>query len=122
MPGADAPHDVSFDEWRAELADQPDLDWDGSVIIVHGDEPVVECLLTVDRDGHRARNEGTGTARAHRRRGLATLAKLAAIRWAAEHGIETIITDNTEQNVGMLAVNKRLGYRPIVERRRWRKE
>ena len=122
MPWSDAPHEVSFDEWRTEQAEHPDLDWDASAIVLHESEPVAECLMTVDLEGRRARNEGTGTARAHRRRGLATLTKLAAIRWAAEHGIETVITDNSEQNVGMLAINERLGYRPLVERRRWKKD
>ncbi len=122
MPGGDAPHEISFDEWRAEIAEQPNLNWDASAVVLCGDEPVSESLLTVDLEGHRARNEGTGTARAHRRRGLATLAKLGAIRWALDHGIETIVTDNTEENVGMLAINERLGYRPLVERRRWTKE
>ena len=35
------------------------------------------------------------------------------------HGIEAILTDNAEQNVGMLAINERLGYRPLLARRRW---
>jgi GNAT superfamily N-acetyltransferase len=121
VPGGET-YVTSFDEWRAELANQPDLDWDGSAVVLHGDEAVAECLLTVDREARRARNEGTGTTRAHRRRGLATLAKLAAIRWAASNGIETIVTDNDDENDGMLAINVRLGYRPLVERRRWRKE
>jgi GNAT superfamily N-acetyltransferase len=121
-PGADAPHDVSFEEWSVELAHHPDLNWDASAAVLHDNEPVAECLLIVDEEGRRARNEGTGTLQGHRRRGLATLTKLAAIRWAAEHGIETIITDNDERNAGMLAINERLGYRPLVERRRWKKE
>jgi GNAT superfamily N-acetyltransferase len=122
MPGGDTPNVTAFDEWRAEMANQPDLDKDGSVVVLHGDEAVAECLLTVDREGRRARNEVTGTVRAHRRRGLATLAKLAAIRWAVDNGIETIVADNNEENDCMLAINERLGYRPLVERRRWRKE
>jgi GNAT superfamily N-acetyltransferase len=122
MPGDETPNVISFNEWRAEMADQPDLDWDGSAAILHGDEAVAECLLTVDGEGRRARNETTGTARAHRRHGLATLAKLASIRWAAENGIETIVADNNEDNAGMLAINERLGYRPLVERRRWSKK
>ena len=59
---------------------------------------------------------------AHRGRGLATLAKLAQLRWAAEHGIERIITDNDEHNVPMLAVNRRLGYAPFVDRRGYVRE
>jgi RimJ/RimL family protein N-acetyltransferase len=77
------------------------------------------AFLSVDLESRQARNEETGTARQHRRRGLATLAKLATIRWAREHGIEAILTDNAEANTGMLAINDRLGYRPLVARQRW---
>ncbi len=122
MPGGDAPHEVSFEEWRDELVDHPDLNQEASMIVVRDGEPVAHCLMAVDLDGRRARNEGTGTARDHRRRGLATLAKLAAIRWAVEHEIQTIITDNSEQNVGMLAINERLGFRPLITRQRWTKD
>jgi RimJ/RimL family protein N-acetyltransferase len=97
----------------------PDLDLDASAVVVHRDRPVALALLAVDLATRRARNEETGTALAHRRRGLATLAKLATIRWAVEHGVESILADNSELNVAMLAINQRLGYRPLVARRRW---
>jgi RimJ/RimL family protein N-acetyltransferase len=47
------------------------------------------------------------------------LAKLATIAWARENGIDEIVTDNAEENEGMLAINERLGYRPLLARRRW---
>ena len=121
-PGEDAPHELTFEEWRRDLLELPDLTHEGSLVIVAGDAPVAYCALSIDPASGRGRNEGTGTARAHRGRGLATLAKLAQLRWAAEHGIERIITDNDEQNVPMLAINRRLGYRPFVERHGFLKE
>jgi GNAT superfamily N-acetyltransferase len=122
MPGIAAPHTVSFGEWRRSLLGMPDLDASASAVVVHGGLPVALSLLSVDLAHRRARNEETGTAQAHRRRGLATLSKLATIRWALDHGIESILTDNAEQNVGMLAINERLGYRPLIARTRWVKE
>jgi RimJ/RimL family protein N-acetyltransferase len=121
-PGEDAPHELTFEEWRRDLLEQPDLTHEGSVVVMLGDEPVGYCALSIDRESRRGRNEGTGTARAHRGRGLATLAKLAQLCWAAEQGIERIITDNDEQNAPMLAINRRLGYRPFVERHGYVKE
>jgi RimJ/RimL family protein N-acetyltransferase len=76
----------------------------------------------VDPAARRGRNEGTATARGHRGRGLATVAKLAQLRWAAEHGIERVVTDNDERNAPRLAVNRRLGYEPLTERRGYLKE
>ena len=53
----------------------------------------------------------TGTLPEYRRRGLARLAKLATIRWAAENGVEWMLTSNAEANTGMRALNESLGYR-----------
>jgi GNAT superfamily N-acetyltransferase len=58
----------------------------------------------------------TATVRDFRRRGLARLAKLASIRWAAERGITSILTGNDRENPGMLALNDSLGYRTHVMR------
>jgi GNAT superfamily N-acetyltransferase len=121
-PGQEAPHELSFEEWTRDLIEQPDLAHEGSFAVVAAGEIVAYSALSVDREGRRGRNEGTGTAVAHRGRGLATLAKLAQLRWAAEQGIERLITDNDEQNAPMLAVNRRLGYAPFVERRGYVKE
>jgi RimJ/RimL family protein N-acetyltransferase len=116
-PGETDPHELSFDEWRRELFEQPDLTHEGSFAVVAGAEAVAYSALSVDVDTRRGRNEGTGTLPQHRGRGLATLAKLAQLRWAAEEEIERVIADNDEQNAPMLSINRRLGYRPFVERR-----
>jgi len=122
MPGSAGDHTVTFADWETNLLGMPDLHAGASAIVTGGGRPVALSILSVDLDSLRARTEETGTARAHRRRGLATLAKLATVRWAAEHGIEAMLTDNAETNVGMLAINDRLGYRPLVARRRWVKQ
>jgi GNAT superfamily N-acetyltransferase len=121
-PGESEPHELAFEEWRRELLGQPDLTHDGSFVVAAGDDLVAYSALSVDRSSGRGRNEGTGTARAHRGRGLATLAKLAQLRWAAQNGIARVITDNDEQNAPILAINRRLGYRPFVERRAFVKD
>jgi GNAT superfamily N-acetyltransferase len=119
MPGNDAPHTFSFAEWRDVLLRDPHFDANASAVVLHSGRPVSIALLGVDLESRQAHNDQTGTARAHRGRGLATLAKLATIGWARERGIERIITDNAESNAAMLAINDRLGYRPFVTRQRW---
>jgi RimJ/RimL family protein N-acetyltransferase len=52
----------------------------------------------------------TATLRTHRRRGLALLAKVAAARWAQQAGLERLVTENDVGNLGMIAINDRLGY------------
>jgi len=74
---------------------------------------VAATLISADLERGRAVNNFTGTLRSHRGRGLATLAKLASIRWAAGNGIVSISTTNDERNAGMLAVNRKLGYEAV---------
>ena len=58
----------------------------------------------------------TGTLPQFRGRGLALAAKIATMRWAAVNGITEIVANNDDTNAGMLAVNRRLGYRPVARR------
>jgi RimJ/RimL family protein N-acetyltransferase len=60
-------------------------------------------------------NDMTGTLRSFRGRGLARLAKLCQLEWAARNGIVSVVTENDETNAPMLAVNTRLGYRRFHE-------
>jgi RimJ/RimL family protein N-acetyltransferase/predicted N-acetyltransferase YhbS len=120
-PGA-TPTVVTFEEWLHDASDHPTVSWEGSTIVVRDGAVVAECWLSVDTVNRRGRNELTGTVRAHRRRGLATLAKLATIAWARDNDVDEIVTDNAETNEGMLAINERLGYRPFLERQRWVKK
>lgn len=110
MPADDAESNIAFDEWLTETLGDPTLSADGSYVVLDGDTPAALAWLRVA--GARAENELTGTARPYRRRGLARAAKLATIRWAAAHGVELIATGNDSTNVGMLAINEELGYRP----------
>ena len=107
---------ISFEEWQTETLEIPSLDPDGSFVVVHGERPVAIALLEVDREHKRAANEMTATLPEFRRRGLARLAKLASMRWAADFGITSILTSNDRENPGMLALNDQLGYRPLVIR------
>lgn len=54
----------------------------------------------------------TGVSRSHRRLGLATAMKVAAITFAQEKGITEIETDNEENNP-MYQINVQLGFVPI---------
>lgn len=107
--------DIRYDEWVRECLGDPDLSRDGSAVVLHEGKPIAFAFLIVDEQG-RAANEMTGTLPAFRRRGLARLAKLATIRWAARNGVATIVTGNDEENAAMLALNGSLGYLLVAER------
>jgi GNAT superfamily N-acetyltransferase len=106
--------DIRLEEWKHETLEHPQLSLKGSVIVLSGDLPVALAFLEVDAPASIAANEMTGTLPEFRRRGLARLAKLATVRWAAEHGIAAIQTGNSHENPGILALNERLGYRPVL--------
>jgi RimJ/RimL family protein N-acetyltransferase len=81
--------------------------------VLEGNRPVSLAFVAVDSERSLGYNSMTSTLRSHRRRGLALLAKVAAVRWAQEEGLKRLITENDAGNVGMLAINDRLGYEPI---------
>lgn len=110
-PG-DVPADaISYETWRYEVWDHVALDKVASTAAVAG--PDVVAFSLVKRDGDRMWSDMTATMPQHRGRGLARLAKLTALRRAAERGATVAYTSNAESNAPMLAINERLGYRPV---------
>ena len=78
-----------------------------------GGAPVAYSFLHVAPRSGVAANEMTGTDPAHRRKGLARLAKLAGIAWAREQGYRVIKTESDQDNTGMLHLNRTLGYEQV---------
>jgi len=115
---ADQPADdgltIEFDDWLTDTVGNPQLSTEGSFVVLDGETPA--ALAWIQVSGKRAQHDLTGTARTYRRRGLARAAKLATIRWCAEHDIELLATGNDATNVGMLAINDELGFRPWITR------
>ncbi|MGI5351431.1 GNAT family N-acetyltransferase [Streptomyces sp. CA-250714] len=114
---ADEPGDVSvgrtpYEEWLRHNWRRPDWDAElSSVALVDGQ---VAAYSVAQTDGvDRYWSGMTGTRRAFRGRGLARLAKLAALRRARAAGYAHAYTGNDAANAPMLAVNRRLGYAQV---------
>jgi GNAT superfamily N-acetyltransferase len=112
LPG-DPRNQVSFDDWRRHTLENPLLAPEGSFVIIRDEQVGALAWLLVDWERRLAENEWTATLPELRQQGLARLAKLAVIRWAAEHGIDAILTGNDRDNIAMLTLNQRLGYRQL---------
>ena len=110
MPSDEPETEVDFESWRRDEFEYPDISDEGSFVVLEGDRPVSLAFVTVDHERALGYNSMTATLRTHRRRGLALFAKVAAARWAQEAGLERLVTENDVGNVGMLAINDRLGY------------
>ena len=107
----------TFDEWRSFILENPLLEPGGSFTVLAHGRPIALAWLLVDGEHLRAENEWTATLPEFRGQGLARLAKLHTIRWAAENGIREIVTASDEDNVPMLELNRSLGYRTLWRRR-----
>ncbi|SCG54109.1 GNAT family N-acetyltransferase [Micromonospora inositola] len=111
-PG-DAPTDsIGYASWRYEVWDNLGQDREASAAVEVDGELVAFSL--VKRDGDRMWSDMTATLPAFRGRGLARLAKLAALHRAHARGVTVAYTSNDESNAPMLAINVRLGYRPVA--------
>jgi GNAT superfamily N-acetyltransferase len=107
----------SFEEWRRLEVDAPDMPSEAQFAAVAGDQVVSYAFLSVsDVEDDLGWHAMTGTLRDWRGRGVASALKRAVVLWARERGLERLRTSNDEKNVPMLAINRRMGYRPLPAR------
>jgi RimJ/RimL family protein N-acetyltransferase len=115
-PGDETLDALEYEQWLRDYWEHPDLDFDAGQAAVADGKAVAVAYAIVDLESRRAFSAYTGTLRAYRGRGLARLAKLGVMRRLAELEVALAITENDETNAPMLAINQRLGYRPIGSR------
>ena len=113
VPMTESIETMLYDEWLDLVWNFPTFTRDGSFAVVEDGRAVAVSLIFADLEGGRAANAFTGTLREYRGRGYAVAVKLASMRWAAANGITRIATTNDETNARMLAINRKLGYRPL---------
>ncbi len=108
--------DIRFDEWLERTWHYPDTDQDGSLLALVDGQPAGFTTLLISPETLLAVSGMTGVARRFRGRGLSELLKRHALAHAAAKGVRMALTDNDETNAPMLAVNDKLGYRPVASR------
>jgi RimJ/RimL family protein N-acetyltransferase len=103
---------TSFDDFSAMVAQASWFDPAGQILAVDGDAFVGLGAIGYFPQSQSASNMITGVDSAYRGRHIAQALKLLGIRYAKARGALTIRTDNDSQNAPMLAINRKLGYRP----------
>ena len=103
----------SLERWLEEDVSGPGVIAEATFVAVEDGRVVgFAGLLRREADPRLAEHGFTAVARSHRRRGIATALKQVQIAWAARNGFRELMTFTQEGNVGMQAVNARLGYEP----------
>jgi GNAT superfamily N-acetyltransferase len=97
---------VELDDWLKDEATLPA----GSFVALHQGRIVGYSGLVKHDNGGVAEDGLTVVAREWRLRGLATALKRLELLWAAENGIDEIVTWTQRGNEGMRRVNEQLGY------------
>ncbi|MFD5497283.1 GNAT family N-acetyltransferase [Streptomyces sp. NPDC001812] len=111
---SDEPSDIDteptdYGAWLEETWRHPLLDPALTTVAVVDGAPAAFTAVHTDGDG-RYGTAMTGTARAHRGRGLAKLAKNASLHRARAAGCTEAFTGNDTGNEPMIAINKWFGY------------
>ncbi|MET9174940.1 GNAT family N-acetyltransferase [Streptomyces misionensis] len=109
-PGEIAYESRGYADWLARTWRHPLLDRELTMAACVEGRPVAFSMAYTDGDG-RCSSAMTGTARAHRGRGLAKLAKLHTLHRARAAGVTEAFTGNDAGNDPMIAINEWLGYR-----------
>lgn len=92
-----------------------DASWfraDTQILASHADRYVGIAAIGIYPEDNYASNAFTGVLREYRSRGLAQALKLQTILLAKKAGVRYVRTNNDSQNAPMLAVNRKLGYKP----------
>lgn len=111
---ADEPSDVDYEftdyeAWLRETWHQPLMSPELTTVAVVDGRPAAFSLARTD-GGTRYGTAMTGTARAHRGKGLAKLAKNDSLHRARAAGFTQAFTGNDAGNGPMIAINKWFGY------------
>jgi DNA-binding transcriptional MerR regulator len=85
---------------------------EGQLLAVDGDQWIGMAPVSLFPETHSAYNLHTGVLPAYRGRKVATSLKVLAARYARQNGANSILTDSNLRNAPILAINRKMGYKP----------
>jgi GNAT superfamily N-acetyltransferase len=102
--------DMSYDHFRRHNLDSPFFYPEGTFVAVANGSYIGLSQMWRSSVNDELFIGTTGVLRDWRRRGIALAMKVVATEFATETGCPKITTTNATSNVGMIAINDRLGY------------
>ncbi len=112
VPVADTPTDTPYDQWVSFEMKNPNLVPEAYMIAKDGDRYVgTSVVWRLKKEPHSLYQGLTGVLREYRGKGIAVALKLRVMDFARKNGFNHIRTFNASTNEGMLAINKKLGFK-----------
>ena len=111
-PGSDGGF-PSFEEFNETFNTVSWFRPEGQFVAADGDDYVGLASVGYFAETNSMYNMITGVLPAYRGRKIAQALKLLTIRYAKAYGADSIRTSNDSENVPMLAINRKLGYKPL---------
>jgi len=85
---------------------------EGQLLAIDDDQWIGMAAVGLLPETHSAYNEYTGVLPPYRRRKIATSLKVLAARYAHQNGAQRLLTDSNLRNAPILAINRKMGYKP----------
>ena len=113
IPGLDADHDPSFEQWRAFEIERPSRRPELCFVAVADGEVAGFASIDVFGESDTGWHGLTAVGRSWRRRGIAEALKRSQIEAARRLGLRRLMTESEERNEPMRRLNEKLGYCPV---------
>jgi mycothiol synthase len=111
VPRSEPATPISFEFFIDNLINAPDFDGRLFLVALDGDEYIGFSGMYPFGDTKALDQWLTGVKREYRKRNIALALKIRAIQFAKDNGYVSIRTDNDSTNLGMLAINDKLGFK-----------
>lgn len=112
VPGLEQLSYRTFEQFKKDVFEAPWYRAEGQIVAADGEQWIGMTAAGYFPATNSMYNTMTGVEPTYRGRGIALALKLLVIRWAKEYGAAYLRTNNDSENVPMLAVNRKLGYKP----------
>ena len=116
VPRSEPATPIDWEAFKKLVLDAPDFFPEGTFFALKGKELVALTMFWRSEAADDLYTGLTGVKREHRAKGLATALKVVALNYAASVGAKQIFTDNDTNNVEMIAINDKLGFRRLPAR------